>query len=73
MLVEAVSPEGVKTVEVADQASCADVLRQALSGKKFKSVVACRLDGRVADLNAPCPATAERLAWNPSIPRIPTA
>ncbi len=44
-----------KMVDVAEHASCADVLKEALSGKKMKSVVACRVGDVFLDLSAPVP------------------
>lgn len=49
-----------QVVPVSDGADIASVLKSALSGKKFKSVVAARIDGKDYDLSAPVPAeTAE--------------
>ncbi|MCL1986200.1 MAG: threonine--tRNA ligase [Betaproteobacteria bacterium] len=42
-----------KEQQVAEGASCAETLKTALSGKKFKSVLACRIDGRLVDLSLP--------------------
>ncbi len=42
-------------VEVLAGQSCADVLRGVLSGKKMKSVVACRCDGVILDTAVPVP------------------
>ena len=39
--------------QVTEGASCAETLKAALSGKKFKSVVACKVDGRLVDLSFP--------------------
>ena len=38
---------------VTEGTSCAEVLQSALSGKKFKSVLACKIDGRLVDLSFP--------------------
>ncbi|MBP3730413.1 MAG: threonine--tRNA ligase [Mailhella sp.] len=55
-----------KLVEAADGASCAEVLKQALSGKRFKSALACRVTvggtETLLDLSAPVPAGAEAAA-----------
>ncbi len=55
-----------KLIEAGDGASCADVLRQALSGKRFKSAIACRVSAGGAevllDLSAPVPAGAASVA-----------
>ncbi len=53
-------------VEVAPGASCAEVLQQGLSGKKYKNAVACRLgnggkDAPMLDLTAPVPAETREL------------
>jgi len=54
-------------VDMAQGARCQDALKQALSGKKFKSALACRLheagdvDGRLVDLDAPLPEGVESL------------
>ena len=45
-----VSVEG-KLVEVSDGASCADALKEGLSGKRFKAVLACKAG------DAPVPTT----------------
>lgn len=50
-----------QTVAVAEGASCADALKGALSGKKFKSVVACKADGALLDLSVPVPEGATAL------------
>ena len=54
------------TVDVAPGVSCAEALKQGLSGKKFKSAIACRVAGNgdggvMLDLSAPVPDTAEEL------------
>lgn len=49
-----VSIEG-QMLEVASGASCGDALKGALSGKKFKNVLACRLDGGLVDITATVP------------------
>ncbi len=41
-----------QNVDVEVGASCADVLKKALSGKKFKSVLACRMNDTMVDLSA---------------------
>ena len=51
-----VSVEG-KLVEVSDGASCADALKEGLSGKRFKSALACKVGERLLDLTAPVPTT----------------
>ncbi|MDR2124565.1 MAG: threonine--tRNA ligase [Desulfovibrio sp.] len=45
----------------APGASCGELLRQALSGKTFKSCMAARADGVLLDLAVPAPAGAEHL------------
>ncbi len=45
-----------KEYNVPQGASCSDVLKTALSGKKFKALAACRLNGRPADLSTPLDA-----------------
>lgn len=45
-----------KAIDVESGASCGDALKGALSGKKFKSVLACRCDGTLTDLTTPVPA-----------------
>ncbi len=56
-----ISVEG-KLVEAADGASCAEVLKQALSGKRFKAALACRVKTAdketLLDLSAAMPADA---------------
>ena len=42
-------------VDVPAGAPCADALKAALSGKKFKSVVACQVGDVQLDLSAPLP------------------
>jgi threonyl-tRNA synthetase len=42
-------------------ADCGSVLKQALSGKAFKSCIAARADGALLDLSAPVPAGTEHL------------
>ena len=46
---------------IAEGASCADALKLALSGKRFKSCVAARAGELVLDLGAPVPADAATL------------
>ena len=50
-----------RTVAVAEGAVLADVLKEALSGKKFKSVVACKVGDAVLDLSVKVPADAAAL------------
>lgn len=53
-----------QTLDMPEGALCGDALKKALSGKKYKSVVAARVmaagddsgEGRLADLSAPIPA-----------------
>ena len=52
-----VSVEG-KMVEVSDGASCADALKEGLSGKRFKAAIACKAGDTLLDLTAPVPTTA---------------
>lgn len=47
-----VSIEG-QIIDVASDASCAEALKKALSGKKFKSVLACRMNDTLVDLTTP--------------------
>ena len=60
-----ISVEG-KLVEAAAGASCAEVLKQALSGKRFKAALACRVrtadTEELLDLSAEVPAAALELA-----------
>ncbi|WP_298068122.1 threonine--tRNA ligase [uncultured Mailhella sp.] len=55
-----------KLVEAASGATCAEVLKQALSGKRFKAALACRVetaDGEILlDLTAPLPDGAVKAA-----------
>ncbi len=44
-------------VEVPAGATCADVLKAALSGKRFKAALACRLGGELLDLSVAWPTT----------------
>ena len=52
-----------KLIEAGEGASCADVLKQALSGKRFKSAIACRVSAggteTLLDLSARIPSGAE--------------
>ncbi len=50
-----------QTLAVPEGADIASVLRSALSGKKFRSVVAADIAGRTYDLSAPLPADAEEI------------
>ncbi len=50
-----------KSVAVDEGASCAALLKSALSGKRFKSCIAARVDGALLDLGSPLPAGAESL------------
>ena len=56
-----ISVEG-KSIDVAAGASCAEVLKQALSGKRFKAALACRVKTAdkemLLDLSAAMPADA---------------
>ena len=56
-----ISVEG-KSIEAAAGASCAEVLKQALSGKRFKAALACRVKTadkeELLDLSAEMPADA---------------
>ena len=55
-----------KLIEAGEGASCADVLKQALSGKRFKSAIACRISAggteTLLDLSARIPSGAESAA-----------
>ena len=52
-----------KLIEVGEGASCAEVLKQALSGKRFKSAIACRVSAggteTLLDLSAQIPSGTE--------------
>ncbi len=54
-----ISVEG-KLIDASEGALCADVLKQALSGKRFKAAIACRISNgveeKLLDLSAPVPA-----------------
>ncbi len=50
-----------QAVEVPSGATCADALKAALSGKKFKTVVACRIGDTLLDLSSPLPPDAATL------------
>ncbi|MCQ2444609.1 MAG: threonine--tRNA ligase, partial [Mailhella sp.] len=56
-----ISVEG-KMVEAASGVSCAEVLKQALSGKRFKAALACRVKAAdtetLLDLSAAMPEDA---------------
>ena len=60
-----ISVEG-KSIEAALGTSCADVLKQALSGKRFKAALACRVKTAetetLLDLSAEMPADAVEAA-----------
>ena len=60
-----ISVEG-KQIEAAAGASCAEVLKQALSGKRFKAALACRVKTAdtetLLDLSAEMPADAVEAA-----------
>ncbi len=59
MFVVNVQIDGVE-IEVAEGAICAEALKSALSGKKFKSVVACIMGDELCDLSTPIlPNTTE--------------
>jgi threonyl-tRNA synthetase len=55
-----------QTVDVEQGATCADALRQALSGKQFKNAVVCRCGDRLLDLDAPLPEACDELAPVPA-------
>lgn len=48
-------------VAVPEGSTLADVCKQALSGKKFKSVLACKVGDTLLDLSAPVPAGAREV------------
>ena len=48
-----------KTVEVPAGATCGEVLKAGLSGRRFKASLACRLNGEVLDLDAAWPAATD--------------
>lgn len=52
-------------VEVPEGACCAEALKKGLSGKRFKSVVACRAGERLLDLTAPLPVSASSVELSP--------
>ena len=52
-------------VEVSDGASCADALKEGLSGKRFKAAIACKAGDTLLDLTAPVPTTTETLTLTP--------
>lgn len=52
-------------VEVSEGACCAEALKKGLSGKRFKSVVACRAGERLLDLTAPLPVSASTVELSP--------
>ena len=54
-----------KMVEVSDGASCADALKEGLSGKRFKAAIACKAGDTLLDLTAPVPTTTETLTLTP--------
>lgn len=56
-----ISVEG-KEIAASAGATCGDVLKQALSGKRFKETLACRAGEQLLDLGAPVPAGATELA-----------
>lgn len=63
-----VTVEGM-TVEVADGASCTDVLKEEMSGKRLKTVLACKADDRILDVSAPVPSgTIELLPLTADMP-----
>lgn len=63
-----VTVEGM-TVEVADGASCMDALKQEMSGKRLKTVLACKADNHILDVSAPIPfGTAEILPLTADMP-----
>ena len=45
-------------VSVPEGASFGEAFKSALSGKRFKSVVAAKVDGALFDLSSPAPADA---------------
>jgi len=50
-----------KIIDVEPGTACGEVLKQALSGKKFKRTVACSMGDGVMDLSAPVPEGADRV------------
>lgn len=63
-----VTVEGM-TVEVADGASCTDALKEEMSGKRLKAVLACKADDRILDVSAPVPTgTVELLPLTADMP-----
>lgn len=55
-----IAVEGSKT-EIPEGASCLDALKESLSGKKLRKVVACKCGDRILDLSAPVPETCDEL------------
>lgn len=55
-----ISVEG-KEIATSEGMSCAEILKQALSGKRFRETLACRAGERLLDLSAPVPAGTEEL------------
>ena len=51
-----------QVVAVPDAASCVEALKPVLSGKKLKSVVACKADGVLLDVTETVPAGTRELA-----------
>ena len=49
------------SVEVPAHALCADALKLALSGKRFKAALACKIEGRLLDVSAPLPEGTSQL------------
>ncbi len=49
-------------LELADNATCADVLKAGLSGKRFKAALAARAGETLLDLSSPVPAGTTELA-----------
>ena len=63
-----------QNVEVASGSDIATALKAALSGKKFKSVVAVRIGEKEYDLSAPVPEGTQEIepifAETPQVPRL---
>ncbi len=58
-VIQANNNDSPTVVDVPTDALCADALKAALSGKKFKSVVACKLEDTLLDISAPLPTAVD--------------
>ncbi len=55
----------VPAESLASAKSCADVLKTVLSGKKMKSVLACKIDDALLDLSGPLPSNTDDTKLEP--------